>query len=218
MSKTILTQSIGIEAQDDVCHPIFRKGALLPCQHTMRICTTEDNQTKMNIVIRRGECLWASENTTIGCFKLSGLKKRKKGGAIVEIIYEIIEGGLLRIIASELQSKLKVKYSTPLDLILESSEIAEDDKEDDMNFKRTSELFMFARKTIDITRGLLGKVYKEFSKETHALVSSVETSLQSLEQALINKDELSLQNNLKKLDEHSALLSAAVAFHRKPKC
>ena len=92
--------TLSIETVGDVATPLVHRNTTLPAHYTQVFTTTSPLQTQVEINVLQGERPRASDNKTIGKFRLKGIKRMSNPQ--IEVTFDIDANGILRVSAKDL--------------------------------------------------------------------------------------------------------------------
>src|ERR1700746_1962551 len=73
----------------------------LPARRSQVFSTAEDSQSAVDIVVLQGERERAADNRVLGRFRLEGILPAPRGGAQIEVTFEIDANGILNVSARD---------------------------------------------------------------------------------------------------------------------
>ncbi|XP_057436294.1 heat shock cognate 70 kDa protein-like [Lotus japonicus] len=92
--------SLGILTKGDIMSVVIPKNTTIPVKKTKVYCTSEDNQTRVQIEVYEGERPRASDNNLLGSFILSGFPLAPRGHPL-DVCFAFDENGILTVSAYE---------------------------------------------------------------------------------------------------------------------
>lgn len=111
--------SLGVETLGSVMTRMIERNTTIPVKKTEIYSTAADNQTAVDIHILQGERSMASDNMSLGRFRLDGIPPAPRGVPQVEVTFDIDANGILHVTAKDKASgkeqKITVTASTNLD-------------------------------------------------------------------------------------------------------
>lgn len=96
--------SLGIETAGGVFTPLIPRNSSIPVAVHKQFTTVHDNQTSVKIHVLQGERKKASENHSLGWFRLTGIAPAPKEIPCIDVCFQIDANGLLHVSATEVTS------------------------------------------------------------------------------------------------------------------
>jgi molecular chaperone DnaK len=87
--------SLGVETLGGVMTKLIERNTTIPARRSEVFSTAEDNQTAVDIHVLQGERELASDNRTLGHFRLEGLATAPRGFPQIEVSFDIDANGIL---------------------------------------------------------------------------------------------------------------------------
>ncbi len=110
--------SLGVETIGSVMTVMIERNTTIPVKKTETYSTAADNQTAVDIHILQGERPMASDNMSLGRFRLDGIPPAPRGVPQVEVTFDIDANGILHVTAKDKatskEQKITVTASTNL--------------------------------------------------------------------------------------------------------
>jgi molecular chaperone DnaK len=110
--------SLGVETLGSVMTVMIERNTTIPVKKTETYSTAADSQTAVDIHILQGERTAASDNMSLGRFRLDGIPPAPRGVPQVEVTFDIDANGILHVTAKDKASgkeqKVTVTASTNL--------------------------------------------------------------------------------------------------------
>jgi molecular chaperone DnaK len=94
--------SLGIETMGDVFSRIIDRNTTLPVQRSQVFTTAANFQTTVEIHVLQGERQAASQNKTLGKFRLTGIRRALQGIPQIEVTFSIDTNGIVHVAAKDL--------------------------------------------------------------------------------------------------------------------
>jgi molecular chaperone DnaK len=94
--------TLAIETLGSVATPMIPRNTTIPTKKTETFSTAADNQTEVEIHVLQGERPMASQNRTLGKFKLSGIPPAQRGVPQVQVTFDIDANGILNVTAKDM--------------------------------------------------------------------------------------------------------------------
>ncbi len=192
--------SLGVETMGGVMTKMIERNTTIPVKKAETYSTADDNQTAVDIHILQGERAQASDNMSLGHFRLDGIPAAPRGVPQVEVTFDIDANGILSVAAKDKatgkEQKITVTASTNLkegDVERMMKEAREHEGED-----RQRRELVEARNAGDSLAYQTEKTLKELGDKVPAGErSTIEAKLKDLRASLESED----QNKIKQLSD-----------------
>ncbi|MEK7327208.1 MAG: molecular chaperone DnaK, partial [Chloroflexota bacterium] len=110
--------TLSIETMGGVATPLIERNTTIPVKKSQVFSTAEDGQTAVDVHIMQGERPMATDNMTLGKFRLDGLPPAPRGLPQIEVTYDIDANGILNVSAKDKatgrEQKITITASTNL--------------------------------------------------------------------------------------------------------
>jgi molecular chaperone DnaK (HSP70) len=93
--------TLGVETLGGIMTPIISGNTTVPAKKSETFSTAEDNQTNVEIHVLQGENEQASQNYSLGTFRLDGIPLAPKRTPQIEVTFDIDANGILNVTASD---------------------------------------------------------------------------------------------------------------------
>ncbi|HEY9137368.1 MAG TPA: Hsp70 family protein, partial [Terriglobus sp.] len=93
--------TLAIETMGSVATPMIPRNTTIPTKKSETFSTAADNQTEVEVHVLQGERPLASQNRTLGKFKLSGIPPAPRGVPQIEVTFDIDANGILNVTAKD---------------------------------------------------------------------------------------------------------------------
>ena len=93
--------SLGIETLGGVMTRLIERNTTIPCKKSEVFSTAADNQSAVDIHVLQGEREFATDNKTLGNFKLSDIPPAPRGIPQVEVTFDIDANGIVSVSAKD---------------------------------------------------------------------------------------------------------------------
>ena len=100
----VTPMSLGVETLGEVMTKIIPRNTTVPTRKTETFSTAADGQTNVDIHILQGEMEHASDNISLGRFRLDGIASAPKGTPKVEVTFDIDANGVFSVSATDQDS------------------------------------------------------------------------------------------------------------------
>jgi molecular chaperone DnaK len=116
--------SLGVETKGSVFTKLIERNTTVPVRKTETFTTAEHNQTGVEVHVLQGERSMATDNKSLGRFKLEGFPPMPAGMPQIEITYDIDANGILHVTAKEKSTSKEASIT-----IQNTTTLAEDEVE-----------------------------------------------------------------------------------------
>jgi molecular chaperone DnaK len=93
--------TLSIETMGSVATAMIPRNTTIPTKKTETFSTAADNQTEVEVHVMQGERPMASQNRTLGKFKLGGIPPAPRGTPQIEVTFDIDANGILNVSAKD---------------------------------------------------------------------------------------------------------------------
>ena len=114
--------TLGIETLGGVMTPLVPRNTTIPVSKSQVFSTAENNQTAVDIHVLQGERPMASDNKSLGMFRLDGIPPAMRGLPQIEVTFDIDANGIVNVSAKDKATNKEQKIT-----ITNSSNLSEDD-------------------------------------------------------------------------------------------
>jgi molecular chaperone DnaK len=184
--------SLGLETLGGVMTRLIERNSTIPTKKTETFSTAEDSQTAVDIHILQGERPMASDNMTLGRFRLDGLPSAPRGIPQVEVTFDIDANGILNVSAKDKATNKEQKITITASTNLNKSEIERMVKESERNAEadRERKAVIEARNLADNLVYQAEKSLRELGEKVDAAVrSEIESRVADVKKALEGEDK-----------------------------
>jgi molecular chaperone DnaK len=115
--------SLGIETLGSVMTRLIDRNTTIPTKKSEIFTTAADNQTSVDIHALQGEREMASDNKTIGRFRLDGIPPAPRGIPQIEVTFDIDANGIVNVSAKDMATGKEQKITITATSHLSDSEI-----------------------------------------------------------------------------------------------
>jgi molecular chaperone DnaK len=192
--------SLGVETLGSVMTTMIERNTTIPVKKTETYSTAADNQTAVDIHILQGERPLASDNMSLGRFRLDGIPPAPRGVPQVEVTFDIDANGILHVTARDKASGKEQKITVTASTNLNKQDIekmVQEARQHEGDDKKRKELIE-VRNTADNLLYQTEKALKELGDKVSADErSNIEGKVSDLRAAAQTEDV----ENIKKLTE-----------------
>jgi molecular chaperone DnaK len=192
-----------VETLGSVMTVMIERNTTIPVKKTETYSTAADNQTAVDIHILQGERPMASDNMSLGRFRLDGIPPAPRGIPQVEVTFDIDANGILNVTAKDKASgkeqKIVVTASTNLNkadidrMVQESRQNEAEDKKrrELISAKNNADTLIY--QTEKALRDLGDKVPASERGDIEAKITELKSAAQTEDTARITKASETLQ-------------------------
>jgi molecular chaperone DnaK len=206
--------SLGVETLGGIMTKLIERNTTIPTRKTETFSTAEDNQTGVDVHVLQGEREMASDNMTLGKFRLEGIAPAPRGVPQIEVTFDIDANGILNVSAKDKatgkEQKIAITASTNLEkkdverLVREAQQHAAGDR------KRRE--LVDARNQADTLIYQVEKSLKSLGDQVPAADRSrVETQISELRTAMAGEDPARIRQGAEALQQVANALSQQAA-------
>jgi len=192
--------SLGVETLGGVMTALIERNTTIPVKKTETFSTAEDGQTAVDIHVLQGERPMASDNMTLGHFRLDGIPPSPRGMPQVEVTFDIDANGILNVAAKDKATGREQKVTITASTNLSKEDIetkVRDAQQHEVEDKRHRELIE-ARNQGDSLAYQTEKTLGELGDKVPANDrTNIESKVRDLREALKSEDT----THIKKLSE-----------------
>lgn len=180
--------SLGIETVGGMCTRVIERNTTIPISKSQIFTTAANFQTSVEIHVLQGERPQASNNKTLGKFKLGGIQKAMRGVPQIEVTFTIDANGIVNVGAKDLKTGKRQAITIEASSNMTEEEIekarrdAEKYSEDDRKFRDASEL----RNNLERLLSRSETIQKDLAKEQKA---TLKQPVKDARKALSKKDD-----------------------------
>ena len=115
--------SLGVETLGGVMTTLIKRNTTIPTRKSEIFSTAEDSQTAVDIHVLQGERPIASDNMTLGRFRLEGIPPAPRGIPQVEVTFDIDANGILNVTAQDKATSKEQKITITASTNLSQTEV-----------------------------------------------------------------------------------------------
>jgi molecular chaperone DnaK len=116
--------SLGVETLGNVMTRLIERNTTIPVKKSEVFSTAENNQTAVDIHVLQGERPMATDNMTLGRFRLEGIPPAPRGLPQIEVTFDIDANGIINVTAKDRATGREQKVT-----ITASTNLSKDDVE-----------------------------------------------------------------------------------------
>ncbi|MFN7820865.1 MAG: molecular chaperone DnaK [Cyanobacteriota bacterium] len=207
--------SLGVETLGGVMTKMISRNTTIPTKKTEVYSTAVDGQTNVEIHVLQGEREMASDNKSLGTFRLDGIPPAPRGVPQIEVTFDIDANGILSVTAKDKGSGKEQSISITGASTLSENEVERMVKDAESNAAADKE----KREKIDLknqAETLIYQAEKQLSELGDKVgaedKAKVEQFSAQLKEAVANDDTATIKSVLEQLQQ--ALYSAGAAVYQ----
>ena len=205
--------SLGVETLGGVMTKMISRNTTVPTKKAETYSTAVDGQTNVEIHVLQGEREMASDNKSLGTFRLDGIPPAPRGVPQIEVTFDIDANGILSVTAKDKGSGKEQSISITGASTLSDNEVDKMVKDAEMNASADKE----KRERIDIKNQAETLVYQAEKqigelgdKVDEAAKNKVEEKRVKLKEATEKDDYESMKSLVEELQQELYSLGASV--------
>ena len=207
--------SLGVETLGGVMTKMITRNTTIPTKKTETYSTAVDGQTNVEIHVLQGEREMASDNKSLGTFRLDGIPPSPRGVPQIEVTFDIDANGILSVTAKDKGSGKEQSISITGASTLSENEVekmvkdaeanaaADKEKRERIDLKNQAETLVYQAEK------QLGELGDKVGAEDKA---KVEASSAKLKEAIEKDDFATMKSELETLQQ--ALYAAGAAVYQ----
>jgi len=207
--------SLGVETLGGVMTKMITRNTTIPTKKTEVYSTAVDGQTNVEIHVLQGEREMASDNKSLGTFRLDGIPPSPRGVPQIEVTFDIDANGILSVTAKDKGSGKEQSISITGASTLSDNEVekmvkdAETNAVTDKEKREKIDLKNQAETLVYQSEKQLGELGDKVGAEDKA---KVESSSAKLKEAIAKEDFDTMKSELETLQQ--ALYAAGAAVYQ----
>ncbi len=205
--------SLGVETLGGVMTKMISRNTTVPTKKSETYSTAVDGQTNVEIHVLQGEREMASDNKSLGTFRLDGIPSAPRGVPQIEVTFDIDANGILSVTAKDKGSGKEQSISITGASTLSDNEVEKMVKDAESNASADKE----KRERIDLknqSETLVYQTEKQLSelgdKIDSAAKSKVEEKSKELKEATEKEDYDSMKKLLEELQQELYAVGSSV--------
>jgi molecular chaperone DnaK len=202
--------SLGLETLGGVKTTLIDRNTTIPVKKSEIFSTAEDNQTAVDIHVLQGERPMATDNMSLGRFRLEGIPPAPRGIPQVEVTFDIDANGILNVTAQDKATGKEQKVTITATTNLSKDEVdtmMNEAKQHEADDQKRRELIE-ARNNADSIAYQTEKTLNELGDKVPAAErQNIESQISQLRETLKDEDSQRIKNQTEALQNAFHALS-----------
>src|ERR687885_776015 len=203
--------SLGVETLGGVMTTLIPRNTTIPTSKSEVFSTAQDGQTAVDVHVLQGERPMASENKSLGHFRLEGIAPAPRGVPQIEVAFDIDANGILNVTARDKatgrQQKITITASSGLSkdeverLVREAERHAEEDrrKREEIETRNAADSLVYqAEKSL---RDLGDRVPGDVRSDVEGKIAALKSAMQGTDTSAMRRASEELQRSLTRIGE-----------------
>ncbi|MDO8752788.1 MAG: molecular chaperone DnaK [Anaerolineales bacterium] len=211
--------SLGVETMGSVMTVMIERNTTIPVRKAETYSTAADNQTAVDIHVLQGERPMASDNMSLGRFRLDGIPPAPRGVPQVEVTFDIDANGIIHVTAKDKATGKEQKVAITASTNLNKNDIERMVQEARQNESADKQ----RREVIEVKNNADNLVYQTEKalrdlgdKVPEAERGSIETQINDLKQAAQGEDTANIKKHTETLQNAFHALSQQLYAQDQP--
>jgi molecular chaperone DnaK len=204
--------SLGLETLGGVMTTLIPRNTTIPTRKSEVFSTAEDNQTAVDVHVLQGERPMATDNNTLGVFRLEGIPAAPRGIPQIEVTFDIDANGILNVTAQDRATGQSQAITITASTNLNESDIDRMVREAEQNATEDSK-----RRELIEARNMADQVIYQIEKSLEGMNGQVaaqdreqvESRITALKEAINSEDVSRIKQLTEELQQVSATLMQA---------
>jgi molecular chaperone DnaK len=211
--------SLGVETMGEVMTVMIERNTTIPVRKTETYSTAADNQTAVDIHVLQGERPMASDNMSLGRFRLDGIPPAPRGIPQVEVTFDIDANGILNVTARDKATGKEQKVTITASTNLNKEEIerkVQEARQHEAEDKKRRELIE-ARNTADQLTYQTEKTLRDLGDKVPAAErANIEAKINDLKPAAQGDDSARIKRLIEEVQQAFHALSQQLYAQGQP--
>jgi molecular chaperone DnaK len=211
--------SLGVETLGGVMTALIERNTTIPIKKTEVFSTADDNQQAVDIHVLQGERPMASDNMTLGRFRLDGIPAAPRGVPQVEVTFDIDANGILKVTARDKATgrEQNVTITASTNLSKQDVERMVDEAKRNSAEDRKRRELVEARNNADALAYQAEKALRDLGDKVPAGDrSKIDAKIQELRQAAQGEDVATIRRLTEELQQASYAMSQQLYAQGQP--
>ena len=180
--------SLGVETKGGVFTKLIERNTTVPVKKSETFTTAENNQTGVEVHVLQGERAMATDNKSLGRFKLDGLPPMPAGLPQIQITYDIDANGILHVTAKENSTGKEASITIQNTTTLSEDEVDRmvKDAQENADKDRQAREYAESKNNLDSLRAQAQKALNEAESASDDAKAPLQAAIQEAETAISN--------------------------------
>ncbi len=204
--------SLGLETLGGVMTTLIPRNTTIPTRKSEIFSTAEDNQTAVDVHVLQGERPMATDNNTLGVFRLQGIPAAPRGIPQIEVTFDIDANGILNVTAQDRATGQSQAITITASTNLNESDIDRMVREAEQNAAQDSQ-----RRDLIEARNMADQVIYQIEKSLMSMNGQVtpqdreqvESKIMALKEAVNSEDVYRIKQLTEELQQVAMTLNQA---------
>jgi molecular chaperone DnaK len=219
----VTPHGLGIVTTGGRFDAVIEQNTTVPTQQTKVFTTNRDQQTQVKIRVMQGQSEIAEENELLGEFMLTGLRSAPRGEVEVEVSFELDADGIVRVRATDLETKKEQKIEIAAASGLTRGEIAtmKGTAAEGLATRRASEEVEAVKQEAEMLVAAVEKLLPEVEPIVRSSgrgeegLQRARVVLKAAKAAIASKDPAALKAEIEQLSRTLRMFKTAIAQRKK---
>jgi len=211
--------SLGVETMGEVMTVMIERNTTIPVRKTETYSTAADNQTAVDIHVLQGERPMASDNMSLGRFRLDGIPPAPRGIPQVEVTFDIDANGILNVTAKDKATGKEQKVTITASTNMNKEEVerkVQEARQHEAEDKKRREL-IDVRNTADQLTYQTEKTLNELGDKVPAAEKeNIQSKINDLKQAAQGDDAVQIKKLTEEVQQAFHALSQQLYAQEQP--
>ncbi|GHO48320.1 hypothetical protein KSX_64830 [Ktedonospora formicarum] len=213
--------SLGVETLGGVTTKLIERNTTIPTRKSETFSTAEDNQSAVDVHVLQGERELASDNKSLGHFRLEGISPAPRGMPQIEVTFDIDANGILNVTARDKatgrEQKITITASSGLSqsdvdrMVSEAEQHAQEDRQRRQEIETRNNASSVAYQVERTLKENTEKLSPSMRNEAESKVKAVRDALTGSDIARVQSSMAELENTYQRMQQEIASSTGAPA-------
>ncbi|GHO76508.1 chaperone protein DnaK [Ktedonobacter sp. SOSP1-85] len=213
--------SLGVETLGGVTTKLIERNTTIPTRKSETFSTAEDNQSAVDVHVLQGERELASDNKSLGHFRLEGISPAPRGMPQIEVTFDIDANGILNVTARDKatgrEQKITITASSGLSqsdvdrMVREAEQHAQEDRQRRQEIETRNNASSVAYQVERTLKENTEKLSPSMRNEAESKVKAVRDALTGSDIARVQSSMAELESTYQRMQQEIASYAGAPA-------